>query len=59
MILTDSIVHLFPEGAVRSAPRPDSRDPFADLDDLMCVIEALCPVWPARPVERPLGIYRL
>jgi hypothetical protein len=26
-----------------------SQDPFAALDDLMCVVEALCPTWPQRP----------
>jgi hypothetical protein len=26
-----------------------SRDPFVALDDLMCVIEGLCPQWPERP----------
>jgi hypothetical protein len=25
-----------------------TRDPFAALDDLMTVIEALCPTWPLR-----------
>ena len=25
-----------------------SRDPFEALDDLMTVVEALCPVWPPR-----------
>jgi hypothetical protein len=25
-----------------------SRDPFEALDDLMTVIEVLCPRWPAR-----------
>ncbi len=30
----------------------DARCPYAQLDDLMAVIEALCPVWPARPVNR-------
>ena len=24
------------------------RDPFEALDDLMTVVEALCPEWPAR-----------
>lgn len=24
-------------------------DPFVALDDLMCVVEALCPAWPDRP----------
>ena len=27
-----------------------SRDPFEALDDLMTVIEALCPVWPNRAI---------
>lgn len=25
-------------------------DPFQVLDDLMVVVEELCPVWPARPI---------
>ena len=25
-----------------------TRDPYEVLDDLMAVIEVLCPVWPAR-----------
>jgi hypothetical protein len=28
----------------------DPRDPFEALDDLMVVVEALCPTWPARDV---------
>lgn len=32
--------------SVASAP----RDPYAALDDLMVVVEALCPQWPARPL---------
>lgn len=27
-----------------------ARDPYATLDDLMVVVEALCPQWPARPL---------
>jgi hypothetical protein len=30
----------------------DARCPYAQLDDLMTVIEALCPVWPTRSVQR-------
>jgi hypothetical protein len=29
-----------------------SDDPYAQLDDLMRVIEELCPVWPERPLTR-------
>jgi hypothetical protein len=25
-------------------------DPYAALDDLMVVVEALCPEWPSRPL---------
>jgi len=32
------------------AQRPIPRDPYAALDDLMVVVEALCPQWPARPL---------
>jgi hypothetical protein len=35
-------------GVVGPLIAPD--DPFAALDDLMAVIEALCPQWPERPV---------
>lgn len=38
---------LIADGGLPSAA-PASEDPFAALDDLMAVVEALCPVWPAR-----------
>jgi hypothetical protein len=31
-----------------SIEQPDGRDPFEVLDDLMSVVEILCPAWPAR-----------
>lgn len=31
-----------------TAPVSSDRDPFEVLDDLMVVIEALCPTWPHR-----------
>jgi hypothetical protein len=30
-------------------PAATPADPFQALDDLMAVIEELCPVWPPRP----------
>jgi len=33
-----------------AAPPLVPDDPYAQLDDLTCVIEALCPIWPHRPV---------
>lgn len=36
------------EGGV-STPPPAPADPYQALDELMAVIEELCPVWPSRP----------
>lgn len=36
------------DGGITHAPVATSRDPLEVLDDLMTVIEALCPVWPDR-----------
>lgn len=30
------------------APMPHDDDPYRTLDELMAVIEVLCPVWPQR-----------
>ncbi len=32
------------------APVRDREDPYRALDDLMAVVEALCPLWPQRDV---------
>lgn len=36
------------EGGI-SVPPEEPADPFAALDELMVVVEALCPEWPPRP----------
>jgi hypothetical protein len=36
-------------GGIEWAPRP-TPDPFRELDDLMAVVEVLCPIWPTRKV---------
>lgn len=36
---------------------PTSRDPFEALDDLMCVIEELCPAWPERPTFQAYKVF--
>jgi hypothetical protein len=36
-----------------------SRDPFEVLDDLMAVVEALCPTWPPREIGSPMRDLRL
>ncbi len=33
---------------------PSRRDPFEELDDLMVVVEALCPRWPEREGFGPM-----
>jgi hypothetical protein len=38
------------DGGITHVPAATSRDPFEALDDLMTVIEALCPVWPNREI---------
>ncbi len=40
---------LFAEGGVDTPP-PVPADPYQALDELMVVIEELCPVWPLRPI---------
>ena len=35
------------------------REPYEALDDLMCVVEAFCPVWPERGIFPGRGIFLL
>jgi hypothetical protein len=49
---------LFADGGLRNLPTPDT-DPLAALDDLMVVIEALSPTWPARGIFRADGLWLL
>lgn len=39
--------HFVAEGGIMT-PATSEKEPFEALDDLMVVIEALCPVWPQR-----------
>jgi hypothetical protein len=46
----DTPVSIFAaEGGLPAAPVEPTQDPFRTLDELMVVVEALCPVWPDRP----------
>ena len=40
------------EGGLAARPCVED-DPYRALDDLMAVVEALCPVWPPRAVFSP------
>jgi hypothetical protein len=46
------------EGGVGRVPKRQ-EDPFRALDDLMAVVEALCPVWPEREPFDGKGEMRL
>lgn len=35
------------------------REPYAVLDDLMCVIEVFCVAWPSRGPFRSSGVFLL
>jgi hypothetical protein len=42
-----------------SSPPTDARNPFEVLDDLMQVVEALCPAWPRRELFPPTAVFKL
>jgi hypothetical protein len=46
------------DGGIKAAP-VSTRDPYEVLDDLMVVVEALCPRWPARDTFKTGGIWLL
>jgi len=48
MNLNSAALHPLSSDGGATLPPTDSRDPFEVLDDLMQVIEALCPTWPER-----------
>jgi len=41
------------------APIPDTRDPYEILDDMMAVVELLCPEYPEREPFREDSDWRL
>jgi hypothetical protein len=49
---------LVAEGGVTGTPA-GNRDPYEMLDDLMTVVEALCPRWPPRETFKPSGSWLL
>jgi len=42
-----------------SSPPTDARDAFEVLDDLMQVVEALCPAWPHRELFPDTAVFKL
>lgn len=45
----------FAASAGVQSPVATEADPYAALDELMVVVEALCPVWPERPLFKNGG----
>ena len=45
----------FAAGAGIQSPASVEGDPYIALDELMVVVEALCPEWPERPPFRDGG----
>jgi len=48
-----------PRSVESHQPSTAVTDPFRALDDLMAVVEALCPRWPARPALTQTQGWRL
>jgi hypothetical protein len=49
-----SLADLSPDPATSSQVPAHARDPYETLDDLMAVLEAFAPTWPARlPSKEP------
>lgn len=40
------------DGGLDAAPVRNDDDPYRALDELMAVVEMLCPVWPQRDLFR-------
>ncbi len=51
--------HFFAGSGGIVVPMDNEREPFEILDDLMAVIEALCPAWPQRDTFANAGRLRL
>ena len=53
--MTEPAPVLFKDGGLPHAPRADV-DPWVEFWDLMEAVEALCPVWPERPLSLVLDM---
>ncbi len=59
MSSSDGALHLLSSTGGANSPPTDSRDPFEVLDDLMQVVEALCPTWPPRELFPDTAAFKL
>lgn len=56
---SDTPAHILLGGGAAPREPVPVDDPYRVLDDLMAVIEALCPVWPPREIGGPMNDLRL
>lgn len=59
MSSSDAALHPLSGDGGLSSPLIDTRDPFEALDDLMQVVEALCPTWPSRELFPDTAVFKL
>lgn len=52
-------LHILSGGGAAPRPPVPAGNPYQRLDDLMAVVEALCPVWPPREIGGPMNDLRL
>jgi hypothetical protein len=57
-LTSESLAPLAGAGGVITTVRSE-REPYEALDDLMSVIEALCPTWPPRETTSGIGKFLL
>lgn len=59
MNTSESDPYPFAAGGGLDTPPMDSEDPYERLDDLMSIIEALCPTWSHREPFAAEGLWRM
>lgn len=52
-------LHILSGGGAAPRTSVAESDPYQRLDDLMAVVEALCPAWPPREIDGPMNDLRL
>jgi len=56
---SDAPLHPLASNGGISSPPTDARKPFEVLDELMQVVEALCPAWPHRELFPDTAVFKL
>jgi hypothetical protein len=59
MASTEGSDLLVPDFTGGSPPSASGDSPFEALDDLLHVVEALCPEWPQRPIDPSPWVFKI